>query len=260
MPFVRLLLNHKPEERASVFAMVHSAGCGFEGLDPLACCPPRQSASSHIGRSSRYAPSERWIWDSASSSKRNPRVNVKFNRLLAHETEMRLLDYRDFAAQRNCPQQLDDDYDDHPYKFGNGHHFHFHIDHDMETAKKEMSPIPVDRPIVFPGDLRFQHAMGLKDQVELLADASEEQRINDDTPTTTPNAVTPAAAVGINSADCGISLNTRLVGGDIVVPGQYPWFVRIAYRNRSEYDNLNKKFINTIQLGMVYKCLRVRVL
>ncbi|EDW15515.2 uncharacterized protein Dmoj_GI24876 [Drosophila mojavensis] len=233
VPFVRLLLNHKPEERASVFSMVHSAGCGFQGLDPLACCPHHQVASSHIGRSLRYAPSERWIWGPSSSSKRNPRVNVNLNRLLAHETEMRLLDYRDFAAQRNCPQPLEEDYDDHPYKFGSGHHFHFHIDHDMETAKKELRPIPADRPIVFPGDLRFQHATGLNDQVELFADASEEQVIHDNTPTTTPYPVTPATGVRLNSADCGVSLNTRLLGGDKVEPGQYPWFVRIAYRNRT---------------------------
>lgn len=233
VPFARLLLHHKLEERASVFSMIHSAGCGFQGLDPLACCPHHQVASSHTSRSLRFAPTERWVWGTSSSSKRNPRLNFNFDRFVAHETEMQLLDYRDFGAQRNCPQPIEEDYDDHTFKFGSGHHFHFHIDHDIETAEDELGPQPADRPIVFPGDLRFEHTASLTDQGELLADASQEQVMRDKTPIATPT-VTPASPARMNPADCGISVNTRLLGGDAVVPGQFPWFARIAYRNRSE--------------------------
>ncbi|XP_064550504.1 melanization protease 1 [Drosophila montana] len=238
VPFRRLLLSHNPEERASVFAMVHSAGCGFHGLDPLACCPQQQAASPHTSRSSRFAPNDRWVWDSSSGSKRNPRFNYSFNRFVAHETEMRLHDYRDFEAQRNCPQPIEDDYDDHPFGFGSGHHFQYHIDHEIEPMEKAPRPKPADKPIVFPGDLRFQESIEIRGQGELMADASQEQVIRDTAPTTTltpmstPTATLPPAA-RMNSPNCGISVSTRLLGGDEVAPGQYPWFARIAYRNRT---------------------------
>lgn len=38
----------------------------------------------------------------------------------------------------------------------------------------------------------------------------------------------------INSELCGLSIKTRIIGGDDAGPGQFPWLARIAYRNRSE--------------------------
>ncbi|XP_030556490.1 transmembrane protease serine 9 [Drosophila novamexicana] len=220
--------------------MVHSAGCGYHGLDPLACCPQHQAASSHTSsRSSRFAPNDRWVWDTSSGSKRSPRFNYSLNRFVAHETEMRLHDYWDFEAQRNCPQPIEDDYDDHhPFGFGSGHHFQYHIDHEIEPVEKAPRPKPADRPIVFPGDLRFQESIEIRGEGELMADASQEQIIRDTTPTTTmtPMSTTTATispAARMNSPNCGISVSTRLLGGDEVAPGQYPWFARIAYRNRT---------------------------
>lgn len=39
----------------------------------------------------------------------------------------------------------------------------------------------------------------------------------------------------INSDLCGISINTRIIGGDDAGINQFPWMARLAYRNKSEY-------------------------
>ncbi|XP_050078740.1 transmembrane protease serine 9-like [Anopheles maculipalpis] len=37
----------------------------------------------------------------------------------------------------------------------------------------------------------------------------------------------------INAPLCGLSVNTRIIGGETEVPGQFPWMARLAYRNRT---------------------------
>ncbi|XP_035774276.1 serine protease 7-like [Anopheles albimanus] len=37
----------------------------------------------------------------------------------------------------------------------------------------------------------------------------------------------------INAPLCGLSVNTRIIGGESEVPGQFPWMARLAYRNRT---------------------------
>lgn len=39
----------------------------------------------------------------------------------------------------------------------------------------------------------------------------------------------------INSDLCGISINTRIIGGEDAGVNQFPWMARLAYRNKSEY-------------------------
>lgn len=38
----------------------------------------------------------------------------------------------------------------------------------------------------------------------------------------------------INGPLCGLSINTRIIGGEDAGPGQFPWMARLAYRNRSK--------------------------
>ncbi|KAL7730413.1 hypothetical protein ACLKA6_016642 [Drosophila palustris] len=243
--FVRLLLNHRPEDRAAVFSMVHSAGCGFQGLDPLVCCPQQQQQHHHESllhnnnRIIRFAPpTNRWVWDAAPSSF-SSRSNPRLNRFMAYETERHLHDYRDFHAQRNCPQPIDDDdYDEHDFgHYHSGHHYKYQVEHRSQTPR----PAPKDRPIVFPGDLRFLKSIETKGDVELMAAASQEQVIQQmgapnmvmDTPPFLATSTTSVLVSRLNSEDCGISLSTRIQGGEEAQPGQYPWLARIAYRNRT---------------------------
>lgn len=42
----------------------------------------------------------------------------------------------------------------------------------------------------------------------------------------------------INGPLCGLSINTRIIGGEDAGPGQFPWMARLAYRNRSKNANV----------------------
>lgn len=55
------------------------------------------------------------------------------------------------------------------------------------------------------------------------------------TAATAPRAVQEAQ---INGPNCGVSIGTRIIGGENSGPGQFPWMARLAYRNRSEYITL----------------------
>ncbi|KAH8407258.1 hypothetical protein KR222_011785, partial [Zaprionus bogoriensis] len=219
--YAQPLLHHRPEERDGIFATVRDAVCGFQGLDTLVCCPPQQKLSKHFSRNQRFVPPEhRWVWDTASSARSHP-----------HEIEMRLHDYHDFHAQRNCPQPVDDDFEATYFGFNGVQHVHYHVQHEHKRLQHSTTrPPPRDRPIVFPGDLRFHNDFAT-DQIEVSADEPREQIMRDVQPRV-PVAVTSTPARS-NPPDCGISLSTRLLGGQPVSPGQYPWMARIAYRNRT---------------------------
>ncbi|KAL9694484.1 hypothetical protein quinque_013769 [Culex quinquefasciatus] len=47
-----------------------------------------------------------------------------------------------------------------------------------------------------------------------------------------PVASVPPPAV-VNDALCGLSVNTRIIGGETEIPGQFPWMARLAYRNKT---------------------------
>lgn len=221
------LLHHRPEERSAVFTTVRNAVCGFQGLDTLFCCPTQHRISNHFSRNQRFVPNEnRWVWDIVSGRSRSV--------IDPHEVEMRLHDYHDFHAQRNYPQPLDDDDLDAAYFGHDGtQHFHYRIQH--ENVRETPRPPPMDRPIVFPGDLRFHEPHDFptpKD--ELFADSSQEQVVREKQPPR-PGVMGTSVTQRMNPPECGISLSTRLLGGQSAAPGQYPWLARIAYRNRSKY-------------------------
>lgn len=145
---------------------------------------------------------------------------------------MRLHDYHDFHAKRNYPQLLDGDLDASYFGFDGTQHFHYRIQHEHVSGTQR--PPPKDRPIVFPGDLRFQKTDDFPTvKGELIADPSQEQAVRDMLPKK-PIVVGTSTTSRVNPRDCGISLSTRLLGGQSAEPGQYPWLARIAYRNRSK--------------------------
>ncbi|KFB53569.1 AGAP004149-PA-like protein [Anopheles sinensis] len=72
-----------------------------------------------------------------------------------------------------------------------------------------------------------------------LAEATTPLFTTTDPPPTTTELITTALPTVvpdrpmINAALCGLSVNTRIVGGETEVPGQFPWMARLAYRNRT---------------------------
>lgn len=62
-----------------------------------------------------------------------------------------------------------------------------------------------------------------------------------DTTTVSPNNDSIDKNILINTELCGLSVNTRIIGGADADPGQFPWMARLAYRNRSKFSLLNLK-------------------
>ncbi|KAH8381776.1 hypothetical protein KR009_000171, partial [Drosophila setifemur] len=241
--FVRILLHHGAGERSAVFAKVQAASCGFQGLEPLVCC--HFSRKSHrnesppvkLGRMLRFAPpNERWIWDDGGDNKGKGRHSQPKSPPAYHEMETSLHDYWDFKEHRNCPQPVEPEFFDHRFG-GAGHHFHYHVEHGIGDTLTPR-PNPVDKPIVFPGDLRF------------LRQGEEEPNLEGPplAPFTTSTSTPPASTTTItntlsipssspsqslNLSGCGISVESRLLGGEQARAGQYPWLARIGYRNRT---------------------------
>lgn len=241
-PFARLLLHHGPGEQSAVFAKVHSASCGFQGLEPLVCCPNSrkqyhdEASFVKASRKMRFAPpNDRWIWDGADSDKGSRHSHTHGDYL---EAETNLHDYWNFEEQRNCPQPVEPEFFDR--RFALGHHFLYHVEH--EERDTLLRPVPKDKPIVFPGDLRFQR------QGEEAIDSNIDQGpplAPFTTTLATPIETIPASLSTTtasmppfaqeNTQGCGINVESRLLGGDQASAGQFPWLTRIAYRNRSKY-------------------------
>ncbi|KAH8347355.1 hypothetical protein KR059_009611, partial [Drosophila kikkawai] len=250
-PFARLLLHHGPGEQSAVFAKVHSAGCGFQGLELLVCCPTSrkryhgESSPAKPSRMLRFAPpDDRWIWDDFGDSKGSSHPHSHSHSHIGYlEMETSLHDYWDFKEQRNCPQPVEPEFFDQ--RFSGGHHFHYHVEHGSGDGARTPRPNPMDRPIVFPGDLRFLRQGG----DDTSADSSEGPPLAPFTTTLPPTIIpgpaplattitTPTAPDAViitqgNLPGCGISVESRLLGGSQATAGQYPWLARIAYRNRT---------------------------
>ncbi|XP_032579222.1 serine protease 7 isoform X1 [Drosophila sechellia] len=237
-PFARLLLHHGPGEQSAVFAKVHSASCGFQGLEPLVCCPTfrkqnhDESSFVKASRKMRFAPpNDRWIWDDGDSDKGSRHTHGDYL-----EAETNLHDYWNFEEQRNCPPPVEPEFFDR--RFGLGHHFLYHVEH--EERDTLLRPLPKDKPIVFPGDLRFLR------QGEEAIDSNIDQGpplAPFTTTLATPIETVPASSSTTttlmppftqeNTQGCGINVESRLLGGEQASAGQFPWLTRIAYRNRS---------------------------
>ncbi|XP_017057615.1 CLIP domain-containing serine protease 2 isoform X2 [Drosophila ficusphila] len=237
--FARLLLHHGPGEQSAVFAKVHDASCGFQGLELLVCCPTSRkqirddSFLAKPSRMMRFAPPvDRWIWDDGGESTGSRHSHSHSDYL---ETETNLHNYWDFGEQRNCPPVVEPEFFDK--RFGLGHHFLYQVEHGDEGTTSTR-PTPKDKPIVFPGDLRFlqQGEEDVSFNIEKGPPLAPFTTTPPTTIATSPPSTTPTSILPLrreNPTGCGMSVESRLLGGEQATAGQYPWLARIAYRNRS---------------------------
>jgi len=123
-------------------------------------------------------------------------------------------------------------------RFGGGHHFQYQVEHGDETTSPR--PTPMDKPIIFPGDLRFlrQGEEDIEEGPPLapFTTTPAPPIARNPVPLSTPTTTSVPPLVQRRPQSCGISVESRLLGGEQATAGQYPWLARIAYRNRSEYN------------------------
>lgn len=139
--------------------------------------------------------------------------------------------FEDPKSKKNCPPS-------------------FSIEFDLPNSI-EPEPPKIVNDIVLPPSPRYTPTTTTTEMplTTLIPDATEPPPA----PVTEPIPVVPTISANamsqlevqraekmklINSDLCGITINTRIIGGEDAGVNQFPWMARLAYRNKSEYDNL----------------------
>lgn len=243
------LLSNLPDEQ-----------CGFYPNEAVVCCP-KASPKVTVIKSTTEKP---WIWEITKNvpdvpSKTSYNNNfeqsyerwdhTQFNKYIAttaspvkvirgkphsyynnlkysdDDYHYNLIDFEDPDTHKNCPPSFNDEFE-MPFSDKPVH------------SSKHRSPIPTPKPntstsnrrgsIKPPSRRRFQNQGTQLNQVS----AVQNQKVSSRQP----------VKRFVNSPLCGISVNTRIVGGREIAPGQFPWMARLAYRNRSKFVVLNWHF------------------
>lgn len=213
--------------------------CGYDGSEVKVCCPAfdqrRRRDSFHFNPTTE----EPWIWDVEEKTTTIPphhhiNLNNRFgatdnsdfhNFLQPEKTEFGDVDssFNEFHQpfyKRKTPKPL------------RKHEILFHFE-DPTTYKN--CPPAISHEFELPDD--FKHV------VPAIA-------INNLPLPAIPEATTQTAEWNergnqtlsreekmklVNTDYCGISVNTRIIGGEDAGPGQFPWIARLAYRNKSKF-------------------------
>lgn len=141
--------------------------------------------------------------------------------------------FEDPKSEKNCPPS-------------------FSIEFDLPNSIEPQPPRIVN-DIVLPPSPRYTPTTTPETPTTMIPDATETPTVTESMPvmpTISTDAMTELESRRtekmklINSDLCGISINTRIIGGEDAGVNQFPWMARLAYRNKSEYY-VNCKLILT---------------
>lgn len=210
---------------------IRKKACGFAGIDPLVCCP----SADVLPRSFREVTTEKpWIWDTANGQTKpmktkptnlfnrlnvdangwgHPNIPSRPNALNTHQKpdknfftrktkKYHFFDFEDPRTFRNCPPSFSPDFHIPPHflhvkPIKNFHHVA------NEAHEFDSNSVDNESGFVFPesslpvGEVPTFPSRVAKYPLEKLS--------------------------LINTDNCGISINSRIIGGDDALPGQFPW-------------------------------------
>lgn len=198
--------------------------CGYNGF--LVCCPPFNVKSKSFRR--EVITGEPWVWDvvehkntvqptpKSLSSRHNFDEFNHFNRPndvhdAKSESERKMkkkfyFDFEDPKTFRNCPPSFSDDFDlplhfqdIRPFKY-----FHY-IRNDASNPNMNEKTTNSHRPIAYPtvpNDMTVKPSTFPKRHYKVHLDKLKL----------------------MNSRNCGISINPRIIGGENAAPNQFPWY------------------------------------
>lgn len=247
---VLIALSEAPKPLpADLVKELRKKSCGYSGAEPLVCCSTesrwRRNSFPWRGQSSTERP---WVWDITENTPPPPpsppnqpnffnRVDTVENKNWgfydfphhnrgqwnhwppAKHTGAKnskkkpvLFDFEDPRTNRNCPPSFSDDFVQ-PATFNR-----------VEPSRGQDQPDIELNSVFAPAE----------DNIWLnaaAASAASRKRMSSDRSNL------------INSPTCGISINSRIIGGEDAGPGQFPWMARLAYKNKSEWFFLVHLFL-----------------
>lgn len=216
---------------ANLMKDVRKKACGFAGIEPLICCP----SYDILPRSFREVTTEKpWIWDVSNSQTKPMKVKPTnlYNRL---NTDVNSWGHQNNPSRPNdlnTPQKPDKHF--FTRKTKKYHFFDFEDPRTFRNCPPSFSPdfhIPPN----------FQHVKPIKNFHHVSQ--SEPNGFDSNSVDNEPDFVFPTSPGDgpqltfpsrvakypleklnlINAENCGISINSRIIGGDEAVPGQFPW-------------------------------------
>lgn len=236
-PFVEVIRRSSPTSR-SLLESLRSKICGYDGSDVKVCCPTFDQRRRRDSFRDDTTTEQPWVWDVEETtttipSYHNINLNDRFgstensefhNFLKPHRTEFGDVDSSFNEFHHNSFKRK-------PPKPFRKHEILFHFE-DPTTSKN--CPPPISNEFELPDD--FKHV------VPPIHIHPTFPTINGiPTLATTPQTpqnwnIDSNKFLGreekmklVNTEYCGISVNTRIIGGEDAGPGQFPWMARLAY-------------------------------
>lgn len=245
------------------------ASCGFRNTEPIVCCPirgrPSPSVPPHLprfggnfGKAHEYFPvatteESSWVWDveqdnSAGRTAKphndhhddfednnhyHPGYSGFGQRFPGHNHlapgwgykrgKFFFANFEDPKSHKNCPPP-------------------FSMEFDLPNSIEPEPPKLVNDIVLPPSPKYTPTTTTISPSVipDATPDTPPATEPPEPMPTISPNAMDELEGQRmekmklINSELCGISVNTRIIGGVDAGINQFPWMARLAYRNRSE--------------------------
>lgn len=241
-PILNQLANAPKPLSPNLIADVRGKSCGYEGNDPLVCCPleirSRRNSYGYDDELDTTTTEQPWVWD----VEKNPtysdqnnydnRKNTLFDNFnydwefynFKHNDyhhrphhnggssrnprkKFFFFDFEDPRTFQNCPPSISDEFEmpdefKHVKPVKNFHPIHVPTDELNPNVVTEIRPNADDKPLIF--------STGIPPVA---------------TPPTPvdPSTLPDSKLALINSQSCGISINNRIIGGEDAGPGQFPW-------------------------------------
>lgn len=221
--------------------------CGYENNEPMVCCE-----NVEVPRNvRREAISERpWIWDvtdmrSPTKTKRInnrsqadgglffPRPNDIFPRPPSRYNDSKQkkpiqFGFEDRKTLKNLPPSFSHDFDVPP-----------HLSQLQPVPSAHLLPPVSSTPIFTLTNIQLPPVYSRPNDIGTNTYTNRQPQTNNIAPPTirfppAPDNIREKLQL-INSPNCGISINTRIIGGENAEQGQFPWMARIAYRNKSKF-------------------------
>lgn len=229
---------------------MRQTNCGYKDNEPLVCCPidPRHRREDHFHQELEYITEKPWIWDVEPISEQYPHQHPFDHHHQHHHQIGHHFPYYDGEFEYIRLNHFND-FNLNPDSNIRKLHFFFHFEdprtfknhpprfsHEFELPEnfRDVVPVvPIIRPTMQPNvhfpvppkPQRWPNAIGFgptTPRSHLLVPVTKN-------PSTTP----PTEKLSlINGPSCGLSISTRIIGGEDASPGQFPWIARLAYRNR----------------------------